>query len=235
MLFEIHYDEYNLGENHLINLLKPVPANKMIPEFFKRIPTEVNNSGTVKKCAGVLDIMSSGYLFLWPFDATIDKDQDGKYTIYKTRTGTNEHFHPHPHPQMDGYIDPLLESQAEGIQKLTTPFRIKTPPGTSIIVKQPPYRPELKTEVMEGIIDTDKYYGEFNILFMIKNIESNRKFKISAGTPLAQVIPYIRGEWEASYQPMNHDEKMVFDSYAQNVDKFYKEYFWERKIFKDEE
>jgi hypothetical protein len=236
--FEIHWDKYSLGDKHIHSMYKPVPASKVLPDWFKRLPNdgkELGDSGyTAKTCRGVYDIMSSGYMFFWPFDARIEKNNEGRLTIFKARTNSDEDFHPHPAFQIDGYPDILLESQHSGVQKLKTPYRIKTPEGTSIFVKQPSYMPELRTEVMEGIIDTDKYYGEFNILFLIKNINTDRKITIKAGTPIAQVIPFIRGEWSIKHDSINEEEDIIFRDMANDIDRFYQKHLWERKVFKDE-
>lgn len=228
-----------MGEEHYLNMFKPVPANQMLPDWFKRLGSEGEpiNSGskmTAKTCRGLYDVIASGYIIKWPFDVKIQKDEDGRLFCYKARTGENSDFNPHPHLQMEGYHDSLLEAQKEGVQKLKYPFKLSTPPGTSVLVKQPAYRPELRTTVMEGIIDTDKFYGDFNILFMIKKINTDRKIVIKAGTPLAQVIPFVRGEWKMTYGPTDQKRKEVFDDLADNIDKFYQRYQWDRKVFKDE-
>lgn len=234
--FEVHWEDYAYGDEHIYSVYKPVPSEKVLPEWFKRLSNEVGDIGhrgpTAKTCRGLYDIMSSGYTILWPFDARIEKTNDGKLIIYKARNNSADDFHPHPHVQIDGYPDLLLESQASGVQKVTLPFRIKTPEGTSVVVKQPAYRPELKTEIMEGIIDTDNYYGDFNILFLIKQINSNRKIIIKAGTPLAQVIPFIRGEWQVKYDKIDEQRKSLNHALSENIEKFYQKHQWERKVFK---
>ena len=236
--FRVDWEEYGLGEDHHLHMFKPVPAVKMLPEWFKRLGEdsgcEHNNSLTAKTCRGVFDSMSSGYIIKWPFDVRIQRDENGRLFCYKSRTGDNHDFKPHPHYQLEGYPDLLLESQRDGVQKLNLPYRVRTPAGTSVLMKQPAYRPDLKTEAMEGIIDTDKFYGTFNVLFNIKKIDTKRKVVIPAGTPLAQVIPFVRGEWEISYGEIDQDKKKINEDLADNIEKYYQKYQWERKIFKNE-
>lgn len=234
--FEIHWDKYEYGDKHIHGEYKPIPASKMLPDWFKKLdPTSEknNNMTTAKRCRGIYDILASGYMFLWPFDAEIIKDQNGRLTVINARNKGNDKFHPHDFFQVEGYPDINLEFQAHGIQKVTTPYRIQTPPGTSILVKQPPYRPELRTEIMEGIIDTDGYYGEFNILFIIKKLNFNRNIIIKAGTPLAQIIPFVRGEWNIQYGNIDKDKKIIFDDMAEDIDKFYQKNIWDKKIYKE--
>lgn len=236
---KVEWEDYALGDEHYLDMFKPIPATEMIPDWFKRLssegsPENKSHGLTAKTCRGLFDIMAGGYIVRWPFDVRIEKNNEGRLFCYKSRTGEISDFNPHPHFQMEGYPDLLLETQQDGVQKLKNPYRISTPPGTSILVKQPAYRPELRTEVMEGIIDSDKFYGPFNILFMIKKVNTDRKIIIKAGTPLAQIFPFIRGEWNMTYGEVDHDKKKIFEGLAMNVDKFYQRYHWDRKVFKDE-
>lgn len=236
--FEVHWADFKYGNDHIHGKYKPVPASSMLPEWYKRLEGELidgpNRGYTAKRCRGIYDIMASGYMILWPFDAKITRDDNGRLLIHKARTGHSEDFHPHPHFQVEGYPDMKIEGQSAGIQKLTTPYRVKTPEGTSVLVKQPSYMPELRTEIMEGIIDTDEYYGDFNILFIIKEIKTSRPVIINAGTPLAQVIPFVRGEWQMKTDEIDKDRLHLFNATATNIDRFYQKEMWTRKVFEDE-
>lgn len=229
--FSVHYDAPD-DPLHTSNLYKPYPASQNIPKWFERLPIEVHNTTSVKKCRGVADIITSGYLINWPFDATIVKNNEKKLEIIRTRANDRQHFHPHPAVQLDGYPDFNLHSQANGIEKISTPYKIVTPPGTSILMQQPAYRPELKVEVMPGIIDTDTFYGPMNVLFMIKDYSGDRPIKIKAGTPLAQIIPFVRGEWSIEYDKIDPDRLSTADSLSDNIDSFYTKHIWSKKVYR---
>jgi hypothetical protein len=100
---------------------------------------------------------------------------------------------------------------------------------------QPPYRPDLKTEVMPGIIDTDKFYSPLNVLFTIKNTDTTRDIKISAGTPLAQIVPFVRSEWEIEYNSIDLKLDQITQENISNLDKYYQKKLWTRKVFKRKE
>lgn len=237
--FEIHYDAVDGQEIHPHNMFKPVPSVNELPDWFKRLNAveyDDNNRKMVtgKSCRGIWDILSSGYMLLWPFDVEIIKNENGKMDIYKSRTGENhQDFHPHPHLQLEGYPDFTLQAQQDGVQKVSLPYKIKTPKGTSILMMQPQYRPDLKVEVMTGIIDTDNYYGQLNVLFTIKETNSKRPIKIKSGTPIAQIIPFVRGEWQIKYDNVDNVANEANEALANNVDEFYKRFLWEKKVFKD--
>lgn len=234
--FEVHYDAVDADDLHIHKMFKPVPAVSVLPEWFKRLKTSDDQDqhfDTVKQCRGVWDILSMGYIYCWPFDAEIFKDDAGKLEIIKSRNHGQEDFHPHAHAQLEGYHDINFQNQAKGIQKLATPYRIKTPPGTSIMLINPPYRPDLKTTAMPGIIDTDTFYGGFNVLFTINEISGKRKVKIKSGTPLVQIIPFVRQEWQLKFDKVDDKKRDVVDLMAVNLQKFYQKYMWHRKVYKD--
>jgi hypothetical protein len=72
-------------------------------------------------------------------------------------------------------------------------WAIDTPPGYSIMIMHPMYREDVPFTTLPGLIDTDGYGGAMNILFMLR-----RDFQgiIPAGTPIAQVIPFKREDWQ---------------------------------------
>jgi hypothetical protein len=230
-IIEINYPDYDLGEDHFLTIHKPVPAEEVLPEWYKKLENDFVEKN-VKSCRGVYDVMTMGYMFVWNIDVIISKDENGKLFITKARDAGQSDFHAHPHQQMGLYPDILLSKQRDGIQKVMTNYRIRTPKGTSVLVTQPTFRPDLKTEVMPGIIDTGEFYTQFNVLFMIKDFPSNRSIRIPAGTPLAQVIPYKRTEWEIEYGPIDEVLKRKTDGNLNNIDSAYTKRYWTKKLFK---
>ena len=227
---EIHYEEFD-NEDHFRSMHKPTPARDSLPEWFKNLKTSWDNK-TVKSCKGVYDAMTAGFMVYWTKDVTITKNENGRFSISSTRNQNDRvDFHPHPHSQMGLMPLGLLSFQEHGVDKFLTKYRIKTDPGTSILVLQPMYRPELKTEVMPGIIDSDKFYGEYNILFIVKQLDTAKEIKIKAGTPFAQIFPFVRSEWDMSYGPVNKKRAKTNDDNLENLDSFYKKHLWTRKKF----
>jgi len=84
-------------------------------------------------------------------------------------------------------------------------------------------------EILEGIVDTDNYSAPVNFPFVLKN--STEEFLIPAGTPIAQVIPFKRDEWESTFVE-DKDEPMKVANYLNShfFDR-YKRLFWERKSY----
>jgi hypothetical protein len=228
---EFHYKEINFGEEHHMNKFKPLPAEECIPQWFKDLDNPVTRK-TVKTCRGVYDAMTSGYIVFWPFDALIQKDEGGRLWIMRHRDEGRQMFAPHVHEQLGPYPSVNFGMQKYGVEKLVTSFRLKTNKGTSIMMVQPPYRPDLKTEIMPGIVDTDKFYMPLNILFTIKDIEVNKPVKIASGTPLAQIIPFVRSEWEIEYKDVDEREFIIQEDNVGNIERHYARSLWTKKMFK---
>jgi hypothetical protein len=189
---------------------------------------------TAQGCRGLYDMMTAGYMVVWPFDVTISKDENNKVFVKQVARGdmNREKFNPHPHLQLGHYQDANLSSQKFGVEKVNLPYKMRTSKGTSLMMIQPPYRPELKTEVMPGIIDTDKFYSPLNVLFTVKPIEFTKDIKISAGTPLAQLMPYVRSEWEIEYNQIDVRLDQITQENIDNIDRHYQKKLWTKKVFK---
>jgi hypothetical protein len=66
----------------------------------------------------------------------------------------------------------------------------------------------------------------------MKQYEGNREIKIAAGTPLAQIIPFVRSEWEIEYHSTDSNLLQVTDDNTFHLDKHYQKKLWTRKVFK---
>ena len=227
----VDYSAHSLGPEHFTTEFRPVPASECLPDWFKDMESK-DGFRTAKHCRGVYDMMTFGYMILWPFDVTITKDENGKAFLKRTRDNDRGSFHPHPHEQMGPYPDANLGMQKFGIEKVTLPYKIKSSKSTSVYMIQPPYRPDLKIDVMPGVIDTDKFYSPLNVLFTVKNTEFTRDIKIAAGTPLALLMPFVRSEWEIEYNPLDVRFDQITQENIDNVDKYYQKKLWTRKVFK---
>jgi hypothetical protein len=193
---------------------KPIPASKNLPEWLKKMSpymaTEnnplgnslsvINRTANVsgKKCFPMLDALSSGYLIpLWS-DVYVDATSETTPPAITWRVSR-------PVFEMHG-------DQTEGVEapkdfhmqpfKYLNYWRIITPPGYSILVTQPFGFRNTNLQAIPAVIDTDK--SNLQILFPLW-IKKGFKGVIEKGTPIAQVTPFKRDNWEAEYSTYSDD------------------------------
>jgi hypothetical protein len=215
------------------NFFPPKPAVKQIPDWYKNSPEYVNDQGkkivdvgqtahTIKKCMPVFDAITAGYILYTQSDIQISHENG--FSLYTCAVAGSVFFHSLEQAQSH----PLRK---EGpFPKFNNLYAITTPPGYSVLFKQPMHRESVFT-IFEGIVDTDTYKAPVSFPFVLKN--SKWEGIIPAGTPMAQVIPFKRDSWEhkiGSKKEQQEQERisrklrtMFFNSY--------KRQFWSKKYY----
>lgn len=210
-----------------------VPAYQKIPKWFKDIPSTNHpmrlgrSASTVKKCVPFIDALSAGYIVTAPSDIAI-KIIDG---VQRTQSFV-------------GIQDPLLEGdephRTEGmpvpkgygttiLRALVHPTVI-TPPDYSVLVTHPFNRYDLPFLTLSGIIDSDNLHIPLSVnLYLRDDFEGI----IEKGTPLAQVMPFKRTDWDHKLLPHDSDaeEKTSWKLYSK-IDRSYQLQFWSKKTYK---
>lgn len=210
----------------------PVPAKKVIPEWYKNMSSytkggkqlteNFQTSGTIKKCIPVFDAITMGYIIPTYVDLSIETRDDAPFYAWPSHDAIS--FHPieqaPEHPAMNGFPYP----------KWINPWGIKTAPGYSCLFVTPFHR-ESEFVILPGVVDTDTYSNPVNFPFVLRNPQYEGI--IPAGTPLVQVIPFKRENFEmqlglvedlaAITQVKNKLRSKFFDAY--------KTIFWSRKNY----
>lgn len=214
----------------------PVPASRVIPEWFKKTKPYLNDSGkqeldssfqpqeSIKKCMPVFDALTAGYVIPTYHDLWVKKNDNGDI-VYITSGDVNINFHPviqaPYHPKMNHHPYP----------KWDNPWAIETPKGYSCLFIPPVHGGNKYFTIVEGIVDTDMYPSPVLFPFVLNDV--NFEGLIPAGTPMVQVIPIKRDEWNMemgtdedrfkSYEIKNKLTSVFFDRY--------KKFFWNRKSY----
>jgi hypothetical protein len=168
----------------------PVPASKNVPEWYKktpnRVPIEDKLDPSIKKCMPVFDAITAGYILHTPCD--LEVIQENGEPVY--RPGMRETVQHHPRSQ--AYLHP--KANEHKFPKWINAWSIKTPKGYSTLFVPPLHNPNPWFECFPGLVDTDKYFANVNFPFVLKD----PKFEgiIPAGTPMIQIIPFKRDEWQ---------------------------------------
>ena len=181
---------------------RPVPASKLIPDWYKNLESYIggdkrpdgnaSTTATAKRCMPIFDAISGGYLILTHADLWVSQkpDEEGKlHPYYEWANFGAIAFHPkqqlpeHPHGAGHEISYP----------KWTNAWAIQTPPGYSSLFIPPLHR-ETPIIALSGVVDTDTYTAPVNFPFVLRDPKMDGL--IPAGTPIMQVIPFKRDEWE---------------------------------------
>jgi len=173
---------------------EPAPSYKHIPAYFKATPRTFADpqrsnldSPTVKGCVPFIEAMSQGYIIpLWEDIQIIAKD--GQLSII-SNGGTADQHYPQQMPNHPLSADPYTKAPL----KFRSPWVIETKAGYSCLFTAPMNHLETRFKILDGVVETDKYYNSVNFPCVWTGGEG--EFIISKGTPIAQVIPFKREKY----------------------------------------
>lgn len=188
-------------------LPQPKKANKFLPDYFKKLPPQLTSnpqSGTVKRCVPFLEATSAGYIIpLWTdvfvratngdlnFEFPSNAPLDSSLSSHE-----QQQIPDHPYSQRPYGNMPL---------KWHNPWTISTSEGVSCLITSPLNHLETRFKILDGVVDTDKYYNPVNFPFIWIGGEGD--FYIPKGTPIAQVIPFRRVEFDFSVSELDQDRQ----------------------------
>jgi len=198
----------------------PVPAKRALPDWFKRMPVAKdlpasqgrfpfglsasvrlsNVNATIRRCPGLISYLSEGYLLpLWS-DFLVQVRRDTVYCV-----GSNETAHISPHSKATQYETmPLGEEFIPDSIKFTNPWKVRTPPGWSVLLSQPFYHFEERFQVLTGVVDSDVYHHiHVNTLFR----RGDADHKLNMGQPFVHIMPFQRDALELDVRQMTERDK----------------------------
>lgn len=174
-------------------IMPPVPASRALPPWFRTLPgvdrealSASNNALTIKRCMPFLDALTAGWVI--PLAATVRLEVSEGGTKVDCgwefdRTMISEHSP----AQVAGH--PRAPSPP---LKFHNHWTIVTPPGWSCLFVAPLNRPHPAFDVLAGIVDTDSYRAPVHFPFFPPRADGVHV--IEAGTPIIQVIPFLRDQ-----------------------------------------
>lgn len=219
----------------------PSPAINKLPEWYRKLSRfqtsndlsklfPVNDRGTdgsagsTKLCMPFLDSLSAGYMFCLEDDIEVTLDKSGFPSIKNTNSfmlvdkrNMVEVAVPHEHhPMHYGW---------------KIPWHCETPPGYSILITHPHNRHDLPFTTLSGIIDSDDWNAPVFTAFFLKR---NFMGTIKKGTPIFQVFPFKRENWEMSLDYSKEDivqKKIKEEKRRISIYSYYKDFVWKRKNY----
>lgn len=219
--------EFYTDDPAALEFFPPQPANKAIPDWYRDIPMRRTNTfdkidvRTIKHCAPVQDMITSGYIIFNSYEVTLTAGQTGKYEDFKGTCPHSQYVGFHHHEQFPVELD----GKAKHYFKISNQWMIKTPPGYSCLIQQPFYHLEQGYQLLPAIVDTDKH----DMLVEIPGyLTSDKSITIESGAPLVQIIPFKREDWDmtAVHKP-KHKSRLEFV-----FEQAYRKLFHSKKSFK---
>jgi hypothetical protein len=183
----------------------PKPSSKYIPDWYKNLESYIGGekkpagdgttTGTIKRCMPVFDAIDAGYIIptpcdVWVRQVPLEDDPTKTQPYYEWANFSVIQFH----PIQQAPVHPNNNGHTNSYPKWINSWSIKTPPGYSVAFVQPWHRESVFT-ILPGVVDTDTYSAPVNFPFVL-NEPTTFEGLISAGTPMAQVIPFKRDSWE---------------------------------------
>lgn len=203
--------EFRCYEQDYGVIAEPVPAIKILPDWFKKLPPRIDRkekfeNSTIKRCMPVLDALSAGWII--PLAADVEFITDSDATGVTTKSN---------------FYRPMVQShnkeQVAGHPDLPkTPFKflnwwsIRIPKGFSMLFIPPLNRYEPRFECFSGMVD-DTYMGQdalefINFPFFFK--QPNYTGILRKGTPLVQCIPIRRESYNETVDKLSKaDEELI--------------------------
>jgi len=183
------------NRDDVINEYPVLPANKCIPEWYKKVQTDVNlhpggpTIPTIKQCPPVTDMLTSGYIIRNPVELVLyPKQEPANYE------GVVAEAHPDFKPSQHHWkMCPVDIRGKVHWTKLAHGWTVRTPEGYSCLFMQPYYFFNKQINLFPAVVDTDKH--DLPVEFPGYTYASE-KITIPAGTPLMQVIPFKRDDWK---------------------------------------
>lgn len=217
----------------------PKPAKSYIPDWYKDTTSYYNGNTleigqdfsalkTIKTCMPVLDVMSAGYIQESWSDLYIEHDGDRiKFATPNGRVSLATLRDPHALGRM-----PLLDGHEQFFFHWNRVWNPVLPKGYSALIQHPAYMHDLPFTSLPAIVDSDQYYSPGKVGFFIKK---GFQGVIPAGTPMYQIIPFKRDEWEAEKLVVGDKERADLTRISFETDSSfigaYKRKFWSRKSF----
>jgi len=185
------------------NNFSPISMSKVIPDWYRKadrfvkmldgeyaIGSDQGKVPTWKACPAIFDIMTTGYSLVTPCDIEFFIDHNGNIAC-KINDSLHQDFvsQREPMPQFEhphGYYRHHFAWFPD--------WAIKVPEGYSVLYAPLFNRYDLPFMTVSGIIDNDKVNLPGSMPFFVREGWTG---VLPAGTPYAQMIPFLREDWKS--------------------------------------
>jgi|TARA_R110002020_G_scaffold167978_1_gene356538 hypothetical protein len=230
----------------------PVPMSKIIPEWYKKmhiggrdtdrktpvysLKGRLFRDGNIKSCIPVRDYLTCGYAILTSQDIAVEAKVIGDGAVidwvWRDDVGQYGHLAPaitsHTKDQVEG--SPIeKEIIQDRIFKYNTNWKVQTPKGYSCLILPIEYQ-ECPFHALPAIVDTDEFH-DMNFPFRFRGKEGS--YTIPAGTPVVQIVPFKRENWEMELTEWTQDDDWAHKfTLVSKYYQMYKNLFHKRKTYR---
>jgi len=164
-------------------------------------PYQLTKVTTVKHCPGIVDYLKTGYI-MPAWSDLIFRKINGKIHCTSSVESPEFEFNVHKPNQFSG-MDKDQSPMMDVFNKVSSPWWIKTTPGTSVLITHPYWERNSIFTSVSAIVHPDvvpihlKWFFEFNLkLKESPEIYDEKEQIILKGTPLALIIPFKREKFK---------------------------------------
>ena len=226
----ITVDAFTYDEGTIVEV-SPKESSKFIPNEFKRMPKEISSmkndivleQSTIKRCTGVLNLFTSGFIIPAWCDTHIEVDANGFYKW----TGAHRTLNISDHPRQQIW-DGFYPHHAH--VKLHSPWVFREKTGVNFTWQGCAWHNYDKDNmlVLPAVIDF-KYQATTHVNMMIRN---DSRISLTAGDPLVQLIPISDKKVKINPIRVSYEE---WDSMRYNPVRFTNTYSRRKKSMKENE
>jgi len=218
----------------------PKPGVHHLPEWYKKQKNYsnglnttfdvLNNGevGTYKLCIPLIDTLTSGYILSTPADIHVAKANgttNSPYLTWKVNWPLLDFQDP---KTLGNYPPPYAHNP--NLFRWYVDWQLVTPKGYSLWVTHPSHRYDLPFTTLNGFVDTDTHP---NHLFLPFFIREGFEGVIPKGTPIAQLLPIKRENWELQKGVVKQGYDFVYNNIMKTqAFRVYKKLFWSKKTYK---
>lgn len=194
----------------------PKPAKHYMPSWWKDMPmygetTRGFTAETVKICPSFPDFFSQGFVMPMWTDVRLNYNPETEdYTF--NLPGNFQEVEMHSNPQFINYLPEtlVLGQEFDFVFKFSTPWKIITPPGYSVLQIPLFYHFDKRFTALAGVIDTDIMHDiSLQILYHQKN--NPEGIIIKRGEPLVMYIPFKRKKYENVVRYLTEKDANLFE------------------------
>jgi hypothetical protein len=220
-----------------INQTESLDINKLIQDFHKNEQKKILESNklisnpqvltrdtTVVNCPGITDYLKTGYIVPSWSDISFRK-LDGKIMFNSCDLYPDVHHGIHIFDQYRGMNNDQLPFSG-GFHKVSTPWMMKTTPGTSVLITHPFWDRNKSFTTVSAVVHPDKtpvqikWFFEFNKeMPNTPDIVDVDQQIIERGTPLILLVPFKRDRFyhEFKYLSSTEMEKIYRDATSKTL------------------